>query len=421
MSAGDVRAQVARATAGEQHSVHDRVKRLRLDRAGQRERGDRFGGRVGLLGGDAAVLEREVGGVAGGVHALDAAHLAVRVDRDEPVLGGRQPAHGGAVELGQRDHAIDLQAAVVGAHRDRVPARHLGVGGGDHADARVGEQLGHGVACAGAEDRKRRLLGCDDRDRQRHAALERAPGGHQRELVHRQLPAHPRRDHEREPLHEPAFDVLQQAVQDVVELAVVDRVGVLVAAVDACAQREQQRVVWQLLAVVGVGDARAGIDPREAVLQQLHADLRGQLAQRVAPRAAVGERFAHGHRAVHELGVGRQHRERCVLAGEIAQRERALQSAHAATGDQHFEGGGVGHGASIWKARRRGSRVSPLLGCRELRSGVDAREVSLGSSARRGGAPSQRMRAGPGVEASNSSAAGNVRDTRELQCFSTCR
>ena len=72
----------------EEHPVDDRVKRLRLDRS-TGERGDRLGRRVRLLRCDAAVLDGEVGCVAGGVDALETHNLAVGVDRDEPVVGPR--------------------------------------------------------------------------------------------------------------------------------------------------------------------------------------------------------------------------------------------------------------------------------------------------------------------------------------------
>ena len=68
------------------HPVDDRLKRLDLH-IGAGERGDPVGRGHRLLGGDAAVFDREVGRVAGGKYALEAADLAVRVDRDEPVGG----------------------------------------------------------------------------------------------------------------------------------------------------------------------------------------------------------------------------------------------------------------------------------------------------------------------------------------------
>ena len=82
MAAGDVGAEVARLAAGQQDPVDDRMERRGFGRdAG--ERGDRLRGDVGLLRGDPAVLDREIGRVARGPDAVDTGHLAVNVDRDE--------------------------------------------------------------------------------------------------------------------------------------------------------------------------------------------------------------------------------------------------------------------------------------------------------------------------------------------------
>lgn len=71
--------------AADQHSVNDGVERLRLDRSAG-EAGDRLGRSVGLLGCDAAVLDGEIGRVPGGRDPVELRHLAVRIDRDEPVV-----------------------------------------------------------------------------------------------------------------------------------------------------------------------------------------------------------------------------------------------------------------------------------------------------------------------------------------------
>ena len=92
------------------------------------------------------MLDREVGRVAGRVDVLDIGHLPVRVDADEAVLAERDAAHGGPVQLGQRDHAVDLQAPVAGVDHHLAGAGDLGVGGVDRLDVRAGKQLGDGVA-----------------------------------------------------------------------------------------------------------------------------------------------------------------------------------------------------------------------------------------------------------------------------------
>ena len=67
---------------------------------------------VGLLAGKSAVLDRAVGGVAGGVDGVDSGDTAVLVDRDEPVCIGGQAGEARAVEVGERDDAVDVQGPV---------------------------------------------------------------------------------------------------------------------------------------------------------------------------------------------------------------------------------------------------------------------------------------------------------------------
>ena len=79
-------AHVQRPRTAEQSAMEHRGEGCRLDRH-PGERGDRLGGRVGLLRGDPAELDGEIRGVARGVYALDPRDLAVGVDRDETVVG----------------------------------------------------------------------------------------------------------------------------------------------------------------------------------------------------------------------------------------------------------------------------------------------------------------------------------------------
>ena len=89
----DLGAQVQRGAADEQHAADDAAERLRVDRRAGRG-GDRLGDGVGLLGGQAALLERERGDVARGVDVVDAGDPAVAVDRDEPVPSAGRPRMG---------------------------------------------------------------------------------------------------------------------------------------------------------------------------------------------------------------------------------------------------------------------------------------------------------------------------------------
>ena len=82
-AAGDGVAHEAIVAAGEEHSAQDGPERRGHDRRADRLR-DRLGGRVRLLGGETALLDRERGPVARRVHAPEAGYAAVGVDGDEP-------------------------------------------------------------------------------------------------------------------------------------------------------------------------------------------------------------------------------------------------------------------------------------------------------------------------------------------------
>ena len=80
---------------------------MRLDVGSGRGR-DRFGGGVRLLGCKSALLDREVGGIAGREDVVVAAHPLVLVDRDEAaavVWEAREPR---ALEAGKRHDAVRL-------------------------------------------------------------------------------------------------------------------------------------------------------------------------------------------------------------------------------------------------------------------------------------------------------------------------
>ena len=70
-AAADVGAEIARGGAGQQDPAQDGPERLWLDVDADRRR-DRLGDRVGLLRGQAAVLDREGRRVAGRVDAVQA-------------------------------------------------------------------------------------------------------------------------------------------------------------------------------------------------------------------------------------------------------------------------------------------------------------------------------------------------------------
>ena len=73
------------AAAGEQDAPKHRMKRLRSD-VSAGERGDRLGGGVGLLSGQAALLDGEGDRVAGGPDGARVLHLPECVGTDEPAV-----------------------------------------------------------------------------------------------------------------------------------------------------------------------------------------------------------------------------------------------------------------------------------------------------------------------------------------------
>ena len=229
LPAGYPRGQVQRLLVCQQHSADDRMERLRRHRRA-RQRGDRLGHRVGLLGADAAVLDCEVGRVARRVHALHVEHLPVGGHADEAVFAERDAPQARAVELGQRDHAVDLQAAVAGVDHDLARVRHLRIRGGDRVVIRARSSRSATASLAAVPKIASGLSsGVTIVVAQVDVHVVRAPRGHQRELVERKRPGHaPRRD-EREARDVAPLEVLQQPVQRLVEVAVVDRESVLVA------------------------------------------------------------------------------------------------------------------------------------------------------------------------------------------------
>ena len=100
-------AQEAVVTAGEQHAAQHRPERLGLDRRADRG-GDHLGHGVGLLGREAALLDREAGAVAGGVDVRRPRDTPMRVDRDESVGVRGDALEPRPEQRRQRDHAVGV-------------------------------------------------------------------------------------------------------------------------------------------------------------------------------------------------------------------------------------------------------------------------------------------------------------------------
>ena len=103
--------------------------------------------------------------------------------------------------------------------------------------------------------------------------------------------------------------------------------------------REQQGVVSELLASLGVDYGPRCVEPLECGADELDTDIARDLLQRAPPGGAVGKRLAHPHRAVDELRLRRKQRRRHPLAGKVAERERCLEPGNPATRNQDPEWG----------------------------------------------------------------------------------
>ena len=230
---------------------------------------------------------------------------------------------------------------------------------------RARKQLGDAFARGRAEDRERAVLGRDDRGGELDPHVVGAPGHHQRELIQRQRPGHPSGRHERQAVDVAALDVLDQAVQDLVHAAVVDRERVRVAGTRASPERQHQHVVLELALAPGVQQPLVRVDPGQLVEEQLCAGVLRDPLQRVAVGGTVGERLANGQRPVGELGVGRHQRHVGAPGRQPRERQRGLQRGHAAPDDDHARAilmRGVGGHCTPRLSREGGpiSRENPL-------------------------------------------------------------
>ncbi len=185
IGAAELVAQVARLAAGQEQAAKHGPERLR-PQVGAGGLGNRLGRGVGELGGDAALLDREVGDVAGGVDVVEAADARVRVDRDEAVARLRQPVETWALQARQRDDAVDLEPAL--GHEPQRAVCELGrMGTGHERDAAFVEELADGVAAGTPKELQRLLFG---RDEHQLDALDLMRSemrrGHQRQFVERQ-------------------------------------------------------------------------------------------------------------------------------------------------------------------------------------------------------------------------------------------
>ena len=355
----EVAAQVQRRLAGEddaaQHAAAGSGREV-----GAGLGGDRLGGGVRLLGGEAALLDRPGRGVAGGEDVARAGDAAVLVDFDEAVGVCRQAGDPRALRERERDHRVGHdQAAVAG--RQRVADDRVGDGFALEADAGAIQQARERVGGHRPEDVQRPRLGRDDRELGSVRELMR---GEQRQFVERQRPAGAGRQREQHPLARPAQRSLDRArAQRPAERG---RAG---HALDRSRPGgNDQAVIADPYAVRGPDLVALAVHHAEGSMTTCDPEVR-EPAQRDPRGALAAERGQHRRRALHEIVARGEHLEGDAIPRERVQGQDRLDRGDAAAGDEDAQraGGGrawSGHGPNDRMAgaaaRHRGSHAPPL-------------------------------------------------------------
>ena len=192
---GDVAAEIARLRAGQQQPAQNGPEwtRCHVD-AGRSS--DRLGGGVGLLSGDAALLDGKGRNVAGGVDVGHAGDPSVQVNGDESLERLRDAADPRALQARKRDDAIGHDDAV-GDEEELALTSLRRIRACMDSDPALVEQLPDGAARLPPEQVQRLVLGRDERDLHTGDTPLVQPGRrHQRQLVGRQCPCRARRNRE---------------------------------------------------------------------------------------------------------------------------------------------------------------------------------------------------------------------------------
>ena len=121
----------------------------------------------------------------------------------------------------------------------------------------------------------------------------------------------------------------------------------------ARADGEQQRVVGQLAAVVGVDAVRGRVDRAQAAEPQLQPAVGGEAREREALGGTAAERLGHRDRAIHERLLVAEQGDVNAVAGEALDRERGLERRRATAGDQQL--GHARQATSVPAARHPGA------------------------------------------------------------------
>ena len=210
----------------------------------------------------------------------------------------------GPYSFGSATIRSTLQRPRPGVHVRLARRRRLAVRGGDRSGSRSPRAAARRLADLAAEHRQRRVLGRGERDRQRRRSCRRRAGRSSAPARRaaaatasgsaRRTPASAR-SRPRDP-----GSVRAAARRD----GVVERDGVPNAGHSVAPERQQQRVVLER-------SPASVCTTRRSASSHLNASWRSSMPRSRAISSAgsgaprVGERLAHPHRPVHELGWGR--------------------------------------------------------------------------------------------------------------------
>jgi hypothetical protein len=321
-----------RSARVEQQPAQHRAEGLGLD-GGAEARGDGGGGRVGLLRGDAALLDRERRAVARRPHARRARDRAVLVGGDEPVAVVRQAADPRSTQPRQGDDPFGGLRAPVGEHEalGPEPQRH---GLRAQRDAALRHQGADARGDRRPEDVERLALGRDEHQpRVVDARLAQVLGRHERQLVERQGPRHAGRQREGHRAHAQEHDVVEQIAQrrDAGRAGERQRPGH--GHVGPRSDGDQQRVVVEDVAAHGAHPSFAGLHGREVVGPQDRVVVGSDASEVEALRGGRSERLGHGRGTLDEVEACLQEIDAGVRSEVVAKGDEGLEAGDAASGD----------------------------------------------------------------------------------------
>ena len=322
-------AQPAAAAARQEHPAQDRAVRLRIDVRAVAG-GDRLGGGHRLLAGKAALLDRGVRRVTGGVDALEPLDQAMLVDGDEAVgVGQARDGRPGGHREGEGPIHFDVPPA-------RVHAVVHDIGGdrADELDPLLGEQVRDHGAGLRAEQLERTRLRRDEREV--HVVDAGAPhvaGGDDGQLVQRQAPRQAARDDEGDAMRVPLLEVGQQPGQGLRRAVGAERDGVPVDGHASRAYGHEQGVEGERGAVARGDVAPHGIDLLERAAHELGAEVADDLGERVVGGVAEAEGLGDLQRSVDEVRLGGEQRHADAVARKLTESDQRLEGGDAAAGD----------------------------------------------------------------------------------------